>query len=129
MRIFRRLSGVWIREIVAGLGEQVPVIVFAKGARDWNSLLQTGANVLGIDHGITLSEARAKIPKHVGMQGNLDPESMLTDTPAQVALRVRGLLAEMEGRDGHIFNLGHGLPPNARLENIQAIIDTLREEA
>jgi uroporphyrinogen decarboxylase len=126
---FQAASGVWIREIVASLGDQVPVIVFSKGARDWNSLLKTGANVLGIDHGITLSEVRAKLPTHIGMQGNLDPESMLTDTPAQVADRMRGLLAEMEGRDGHIFNLGHGLPPNARLENVQAIIDTLREEA
>ena len=32
----------------------------------------------------------------------------------------------MEGRDGHIFNLGHGLPPAARLENIEALISTVR---
>jgi oxygen-independent coproporphyrinogen-3 oxidase len=32
----------------------------------------------------------------------------------------------MADRDGYIFNLGHGLPPNARLENIQAVLDTLK---
>ena len=128
-RDFRAASGVWIREIIAGLGEQVPVIVFSKGTRDWPSLLDTGPNVLGVDHGISLSEARRRIPNKVGIQGNLDPDAMVTDTPERVAERVRGLLREMKGRAGHIFNLGHGLPPNARLENVQAIIDTLREEA
>jgi uroporphyrinogen decarboxylase len=128
-RDFRAASGVWMREVVAGLGDQVPVIVFSKGARDWLSLLKTGAQVLGIDHGISLSEVRRRIGANVGIQGNLDPESMLNDTPEQVRARVLGLLDEMRGRDGYIFNLGHGLPPNARLENVQAIIDTLREEA
>lgn len=126
---FQPASGVWIREVIAGLGEEVPVIVFSKGTRDWLSLLKTGANVLGIDHGVRLSEVRRQLPSKVGMQGNLDPETMLTSTPVQVAERVRALVQEMEGRDGFIFNLGHGLPPNARLENIQAIIDTLQEEA
>jgi uroporphyrinogen decarboxylase len=126
---FEAASGAWMREVIAGLGEQVPVIVFSKGTRDWRALVKTGANVLGVDHGISLSEARRKLPNSVGIQGNLDPETLLTDTPEQISARVDGLLEEMRGRDGYIFNLGHGLPPNARLENVQAILDTLREAA
>ena len=128
-RDFEAASGVWIREIIAGLGEQAPAIVFSKGTRDWPTLLKTGANAIGVDHGISLREVRRRIPASIAMQGNLDPESMTRDTPKQVAARVRGLMAEMEGRDGYIFNLGHGLPPTARLENVQAIMDTLREGA
>jgi len=32
----------------------------------------------------------------------------------------------MRGRAGHIFNLGHGVPPEARLENIAALVETVR---
>ena len=33
---------------------------------------------------------------------------------------------EMRGRDGSIFNLGHGVPPTARLENIELVVETVR---
>jgi uroporphyrinogen decarboxylase len=32
----------------------------------------------------------------------------------------------MLGRPGHIFNLGHGLPPGAKLENIEALVNTVK---
>jgi uroporphyrinogen decarboxylase len=126
---FHAASGVWIREIVAALGDMAPVIVFSKGTRDWISLLNTEANAIGIDHGVSLTEARRRLPNDIAIQGNLDPNCLIAETPAQVSARTAGLLDEMHGRDGHIFNLGHGLPPTARLENIQAVIDTIREDA
>ena len=128
-RDFRAASGVWIREIVAGLAGSVPVIVFSKGTRDWPSLLELGANAIGIDHGISLSEVRRILPSRMAMQGNLAPEQLAMENPEQISARVSAIIHEMRGRDGFIFNLGHGLPPNARLENIQAIVDTIRGEA
>ena len=126
---FQAASGVWIREIIAGLGEIDPVIVFSKGTRDWPSILKTGADVVGVDHGISLSEARRSLPKGIGIQGNLNPECLVIETPERIARRTASLVEEMRGRDGYIFNLGHGLSPNTRLENVQAIIDTVREAA
>jgi len=35
-------------------------------------------------------------------------------------------LNEMKGRAGHIFNLGHGVTPESKLECIQAVVDTVR---
>jgi uroporphyrinogen-III decarboxylase len=32
----------------------------------------------------------------------------------------------MRGRPGHIFNLGHGVPPMAKLENIETLVETVR---
>jgi uroporphyrinogen decarboxylase len=32
----------------------------------------------------------------------------------------------MRGRNGYIFNLGHGVPPAAKLENIAALVETVR---
>ena len=36
------------------------------------------------------------------------------------------VLETMRGRAGHIFNLGHGLTPAAKLENIGALVDTVK---
>jgi uroporphyrinogen decarboxylase len=126
---FQAASGVWLREILAALGGRVPVIVFSKGTRDWPTLCSLGADAIGVDHGVTLTEARQSIPEGKAIQGNLPPDCLVAETPEQVSARVLGLLKEMEGREGYVFNLGHGLPPSAKLENVQAIIDTLREEA
>jgi uroporphyrinogen decarboxylase len=61
----------------------------------------------------------------VGIQGNLDP-FLLSTTPAVVAAETKRILEELRGRPGHIFNLGHGVPPSAKLENIHSLVDTVR---
>ena len=123
---FQAASGVWIREIIATLGDRVPVIVFSKGTRDWLSLANAGAQVIGVDHGVTLTEARQHVPETIALQGNLDPTRLIHDTPTLIEKETRRLLAEMQGRNGYVFNLGHGVPPAARWENIQAMVDTIR---
>ena len=123
---FQAASGVWIRDIIASLANRVPVIVFSKGTRDWPSLANTGAQVIGVDQSMTLTEARRYVPDTIVLQGNLDPARLIHDSPAMIQEETWRLLAEMCGRHGHIFNLGHGVPPAARLENIQAVVDTIR---
>lgn len=123
---FAAASGRWIAEIVQSLKGRVPVIVFAKGVNsNWSDLVATGAQVLGVDWTVRLPEVRARLPHNVGVQGNLDP-FLLTTTPAIVTSETRRLLADMRGLAGHIVNLGHGLPPTASLENIAAMVDTVR---
>ena len=123
---FAAASGRWITEIVASLQSRVPVIVFSKGVNgNWSDLAATGAQVLGVDWTVRLSEVRARLPQNIGVQGNLDP-LVLTTTPEIVAAETRRILSDMRGVTGHVFNLGHGLPPTASLENIAAMVDTIR---
>jgi len=114
-------SGRWMREIVTAINGQVPVIVFAKGVRDWKSLLETGARAIGIDHEADLVEAKRQLPARVAIQGNLAPDLLRSAEPEAVAAQTTRLLELMRGRDGYIFNLGHGVPPDAKLENLQAL--------
>ena len=123
---FSAASGVWIRQIVRAVNGRVPVIVFSKGTRDWSALADIGANVIGVDHGTTLTEVRRHLPDTMALQGNLDPARLIHDLPQTIRYKTRRLLGEMRGRNGHIFNLGHGVPPAARLENIQAMVDEIR---
>jgi uroporphyrinogen decarboxylase len=125
---FQEASGRWMRDIISNLHSKVPVIVFSLGAHgNWNDLAATGANVLGIDWKFSLAEARKILPKNIGIQGNLNPALLAEATPEQIAAETNRLLEEMRGRNGYIFNLGHGVPPTAKLENIAALVETVKK--
>ena len=124
---FQDGSGRWMKQIISNLGGKVPVIQFSLGTHgNWPDLIANGANVLGIDWQTSLAEARQLIPPHIGMQGNLSPTLIVEGTPEVVASETKKILEIMRGRPGHIFNLGHGLTPGAKLENIQALVDTVK---
>src|SRR6185312_1396785 len=125
---FQAASGKWIKEIISSLGDKVPVIAFSLGTHhNWNDLVATGANVLGIDWQFPLREAQKVVPANVALQGNLPPAILIDSTPEIVAKETSRVMVEMLGRPGHIFNLGHGLPPGAKIENIEALVNTVRK--
>ena len=122
-------SGQWIRQIITMLEDRVPVILFSKGTNGkWRTLAKTGASILSVDWTQSLAEVRSRLPDNVGVQGNLDP-MLLETTPEIVASETARILREMKGTTGHIFNLGHGVPPNAKLECIEALVNTVSHSA
>jgi len=131
---FQEASGRWMKEIAAALRkpgksrEELPaVIVFSLGTHsNWEDLAGTGANVLGIDWRFPMSRARELVPATIALQGNLAPALLSEATAAAVAAKTTELLVEMRGRAGYICNLGHGVPPAAKLENIAALAETVR---
>ena len=123
---YEAASGRWIREIIAAVGAEVPVILFSKGVLGRLApLVSTGANVLSVDWTQPLAAVRRLLPENVGVQGTLDP-FLLTTTPELVATETTRILRDMKGLNGHVFNLGHGVQPTAKLECIQALVDTVR---
>ncbi len=126
---FHELSGRWVGEIIDGLRGQVPVIVFSKGTRDWSGIAATGAQVIGIDHGISMAEACANLPDGFAVQGNLHPRHLVESTPSEAYAATREIILSVPQPRGHIFNLGHGVPPTAKLENIAAVLAAVRNEA
>ncbi|MDA0751229.1 MAG: uroporphyrinogen decarboxylase [Verrucomicrobia bacterium] len=118
----------WIREIVSKLDKSVPAIVFSKGTRNWESLVLTGANILGVDWTERLSEVASSLPKQVGVQGNLDP-AVLEASPEVAIRETNRILEEMKDRSGFIFNLGHGVRPSSQVELMQAVVETVQASA
>jgi uroporphyrinogen decarboxylase len=115
----------WIRQIIAALPRDFPVILYAKGTG--SHLIDqtfTGARVLSVDWTVDLRAARAAVPKTIALQGNLDPVLMQT-TPEIVRRESSRLLETMRGETGHIFNLGHGITPQARIACMEALVDTV----
>jgi uroporphyrinogen decarboxylase len=123
---FAAASANWMKQIISALRGTVPVIVFSKDVHgNWDTLVETGANVLGIDSTMRLADVRKILPPAIGVQGNLEP-SLLTTAPSKVAEETKRILEEMRDVRGHIFNLGHGVPPDSKLESISALVETVR---
>jgi uroporphyrinogen decarboxylase len=90
----------------------VPTIHFGTGVTDdlLRSLAQTGGDVIGLDWRIPLDHGWALVGANRGVQGNLDPATLLGPWEL-VEERALDVLARAGGRPGHIFNLGHGVLP------------------
>ena len=73
-----------------------------------------------------VEQARKILPANVAIQGNLPPTMLSDVSPGTVVRETKKLLEIMRDRPGYIFNLGHGVTPDAKLENIQALMDTIR---
>jgi uroporphyrinogen decarboxylase len=125
--LFWDVSGKWMKQIVDAVAGEVPTIVFARNVHhNWDEVVKTGANVQGIDWSINLRKTADRLPSNVAVQGNLDP-AVLHAKPQAAADAARRLLDEMRGRDGFIFNLGHGVPPDADIAAIEAVTRTVQE--
>ncbi len=123
---FWDVSGRWIQQIVEAIDGAVPTIVFARNVHhNWNEVVQTGASALGIDWGINLRETADALPANIAVQGNLDP-ALLVSTPEASITETQRILEEMRGRNGFIFNLGHGVPPDADINAIMAVNETVQ---
>lgn len=117
----------WIRAIIAALPEGFPVIIFGKGTgAHLTDQAFTGARVLSVDWSNDLSVVRRSLPKNVAVQGNLDPV-ILNTTPDITRRETLRILESMRGTQGHIFNLGHGILPQAKIGCVEALLDAVTQ--
>jgi len=112
------------RKILQGLnGADVPRIHFGVGTGELlGSMQSAGAEVLGVDWRVPLTEARVRAPGAVALQGNLDPAVCLAPWEV-VEKRVREILADRPPDVGHIFNLGHGVLPETDPSVLERIVE------
>ena len=126
-RNFRKRPGAGCGKSFPGFGGDVPVIVFSLGTHgNWDDLIATGASVLGIDWRFPLADARRLLPARHRPSGKSRAGALSDATPEEVAAETSRLLEAMRERKGYIFNLGHGVPPDAKLENIAALVETVK---
>ncbi len=97
---FAPASGRWMKQIIGSLKGQTPVIVFSRGTHgNWDDLVDTGAQVIGVDWNVRLADVAARLPDHVAVQGNLDP-FLLTTTPEVVAAETSASCGRCKGGAG-----------------------------
>ncbi len=113
------------KKVIDGVDQTVPLIHFATSNATLLELMKrAGGNVIGVDWRINIREAWERLGYDVAIQGNLDP--VILFGPVDLIKReVKRILDQVEGRPGHIFNLGHGILPNTPVDHVAALIEAV----
>lgn len=129
---YRHFSLNYMQQIVSDLkrhynGETIPVTLFTKGGAQWiEEIAATGCDALGLDWTIDIGEARQRVGHQVALQGNLDP-CVLYAAPDTIKNAVQAIMTAFGHHPGHIFNLGHGIHPSVKPENLAVVIDSVHQ--
>jgi uroporphyrinogen decarboxylase len=105
------------------LAESVPIIYFVGECGGLLEEIKTcGADVIGIDWRVNMDDAIKRLGNNISVQGNLDP-CALFQPRNKIQGRVKDILNMAVSARGHIFNLGHGILPETRVENVVAMVE------
>lgn len=108
-------------------GERIPVILFSKGAGLWvDAIAASGCDAIGLDWTQDIGAVKKQVGHKVALQGNMDP-AVLYAAPEIIRENVAGILAAFGKGNGHVFNLGHGIQPQADPEHARVFIDAVHE--
>ncbi|UWQ21366.1 uroporphyrinogen decarboxylase [Jannaschia sp. W003] len=128
---FRRYSVEPMRRITQALKRRhpgLPVIAFPRGAGARYEGLHAaiGADCIALDDGVEAAWAAAHVQAGGCVQGNLASRHMVTGGEAMDA-EIRRIRDAFAGGP-HVFNLGHGITPDADPENVARMLAVLREQ-
>ncbi len=117
------------RKIISALKAaypDVPIIAFPReaGEKYVGFAKATGADCVALDNSVAPDWAAAHVQVDGCVQGNLASSHMVTGGDALV--QETRAIVEAFSKGPHIFNLGHGITPDADPENVQLMIDTVR---
>ncbi|WP_336779481.1 uroporphyrinogen decarboxylase [Paenibacillus illinoisensis] len=116
-RIFTELSDLNVPKIYfpgVASGELLP------------TLTDLQANVIGLDWRVSITEGRKRLGGKFAVQGNLDPY-LLTAPMDLIKQQAKVIIDEGIKEPGYIFNLGHGLFPEASLEKLRELTTYIHE--
>ncbi|MQR01022.1 uroporphyrinogen decarboxylase [Glaciimonas soli] len=132
---YQEFSLDYMRQVMGQLkrekdGVPIPAIVFTKGGGLWlEQIADIGADAVGLDWTVNLTEARAKVGHKVALQGNLDPVVLFAN-PEQIRSEVERVLASYgapQAGHGHVFNLGHGISQFTPPDAVAVMVDAVHE--
>ncbi len=133
---FQAFSLAYTQQVLRALrreadGRRVPHIVFTKGGGPWlEAIGALGADVVGVDWTVSLADARCRVGTGVALQGNLDPMALFGGDEA-IRREAAGVLAGFgavergPARNGHVFNLGHGISQHTPPEAVATLVEAV----
>jgi uroporphyrinogen decarboxylase len=104
-----------------------PTIHFGTGTTHLlPSMAEAGGDVIGLDWRVPLDRGWELVGDDRGVQGNLDP-AVLLGPWERIEAATRAILDRAGGRPGHVFNLGHGVPPDADPAVLRRLTEFVQE--
>ena len=117
----------YTKKVIDAVAPGIPVIHFSTGTAGLlKHIRAAGGDVIGLDWRINLDDGWATVGYDVAVQGNLDPVALLA-SPKEIKNRVADILRRAGGRQGHIFNLGHGVLPETPVDHVIAMVEAVHE--
>ncbi len=128
--LYGLFSAHFMKQIVKDLKPyNVPVVLFSKGGIDLlGQLANSGAAMLGVDWMTDLAEARQKVGHVSALQGNLDP-TVLYGKKEIIRQEITKVLNVFGADSGHVFNLGHGILPDIPIENVEFLVEEVKNQS
>jgi uroporphyrinogen decarboxylase len=103
-----------------------PLILLVSGSAGvLERMAQSGADIVTVDWTVDMADARARLGKHIKVQGNLDP-GVLYGSKEFIRDRILDTVRKA-GNWGHILNLGHGVHPDTPEENVAFFFETAKQ--
>jgi uroporphyrinogen decarboxylase len=127
---YRRYAQPYSAQVLRALVDtEVPRIHFGVGTSELlEQMGAAGAEVIGVDWRLPLAEASRRVGHRYALQGNLDPALLSAPWPV-LSERVREVISSGAVAPGHIFNLGHGVPPDADPAVLAMIVELVHTES
>lgn len=118
-----------VRRIVEAVHTpDVPLVLYGNGTGALLELMDaSGADVLGLDWRTSAADARRRLGVHRPLQGNLDPAALFAP-PTVVRQEVSRIMDEVGIGTPHVFNLGHGITPEAPIDAVADLVQFVHQE-
>jgi uroporphyrinogen decarboxylase len=111
----------------AAVTRSVPVVHFGVGTGELLGAMHgIGVDTVGVDYRIPLDVAAQRVGADVPLQGNLDPALLAAPWPV-LETAVRDVLARGTAAPAHVFNLGHGVPPETDPTVLTRVVELVHE--
>ncbi len=109
-------------EVFAGVGGNVPTILFAKDQTRLDLMVETGASVLSLGSNVDLREAKRRFGHRVAFQGNVD-NRLVAEAGADAIEKAVFDCVDAGASEGHILNLSHGLLKETPWGHVQRFVE------
>lgn len=111
---------------IKALHPDTPLILYISGSAGiLERMAKSGADLISVDWTVDMGEARNRIGRHLGVQGNLDP-GVLFGSKELIRDRILDTIRKA-GNRGHILNLGHGVLQKTPEENVAYFFETAKQ--
>lgn len=126
--LYQEVMMPYVRQIATAVREEgCPVIFLPKGLGYGIRHIQPeDADFLSIDWQIPIREARELVHPEIGLQGNLDPRLLFSDTQS-IEETLEKYIDFGSTEQNWIFNLGHGFIPGIPFENAKFVVDWVKK--
>ncbi len=116
---------VQIAEFIKDRYPNIPVILFPKGVAGYLDGIYGKFDVFSVDWGTPMDLAKNYLGDRYVLQGNLEPTRLYSKEATKEG--VEKIIKIMGAKEGHIFNLGHGMLPDLPVENAKYLVELVHD--